>query len=259
MLVPTMTISEIKAEIEKDLYFLYKSAVEGNRKRIMMSRMNIQKFPYITSWQVKSPKSNIVYHICLFAKNKYKLKNPTMLVYTMYSHDWGTTVVQLNPVKDEYNYLFFTPHFFKRYRERMNLPAEMTAQELFLQYRLRNSHFHQAEDLIINNEEKYYQDENIQYYGNIISDGATICEKDLSDPTIIVQNTFISRDMFFKSQKKNTLLHYIMILFADFASEYPRQQSFLEKEFFRMVDEARERGDDEETLYRTVKAYIDNY
>ena len=259
MLLPTMTISEIKKEIEKDSVFLYKRIVESRKKALQVAKMPIKQFPHFVTWSAKSYKTNVEYNFVLHIANKQKQNKPPLLVYTAYSHDDGTTLIELVPDKGDVRYEFFTPHFFKRYKERMGLPAELTAQELYLRFRTHNPHSYPTADLIVQKEERYYAGEDIQFSGRLVAEGATIYETDKSEPQIVIHNTFISREMFFKTQESKTKLAYITIIFWDFADNHPRQKGYLEKELYRILAEADERGDDDETLYQTVKTFIDNY
>ena len=259
MLLPTMTISEIKKEIEKDIPFLFKRMVDARKRALQVARMPIKQFPHIVSWQAKSYATNIVYNCNLLVNSKRTQNKPRLIVYTSYSHDDGTTLIEIVPEKGGLEYQFFTPHFFKRYKERMGLPLELTAQELYLRFRTHNPHSFPKADLIIQNDERYYAGDDIQFSGSLVAEGATICEVDKREPQIIIHNTFISREMFFETQEKKTKFDYITVMFMDFADNYPRQKYFLEKELYRILAEADERGDDEETLYQTVKAFIDSY
>ena len=135
----------------------------------------------------------------------------------------------------------------------------MSTANLFEHYRIANTHSARIEGLIIDNKEKYYHGDDIEYYGAIIAEGAVICERDLQSPDMIIHNTFISRDMFFRTQDEKSKFAYIVVLFEDFVQNYPRQKQKLEEEFQTLLQEANKQGEDAEKLLPKVKSFIDAY
>ena len=259
MLLPTMTLEELQKEIDKDSYFLFKQIIKDNKTIIQLSRRFIPYYPHKISRQVTSPITNIQYTITIYTPNSYRRANPEYTIYTLYSHDYGSTIIQLVPIDDRMSYLVFTSHFFKRYKERMKMPSEMSTTDLFEHYRIANTHSAKIEGLIIDNKEKYYHGDDIEYYGAIIAEGAIICERDLQSPDMIIHNTFISRDMFFRTQDKKSKFAYIVVLFEDFVKNYPRQKQKLEEQFSIMLQDAERNDEDAEKLFPKVKSFIDKY
>ena len=255
MLLPTMTLSEIKSELEKDISIYLEQLIHMEKSKTKYARMYIPNFPYISSKVVTSKKTNISYNYVIYIHNKYRQKDPRFIVYTKYAHSWGTTIIEILFVKGRFEYQIFTPHFIKRYRERMNLDESLSSSEVFLKYRLNNGSSNKLDSFLVDDEEKYYHDGDIEYYGDIVPEGACVCEVDKKEPNIIVHNTFISREIFFKSQDEASKLHLVCVLWGDFIFNYPRQKEALEREFWKMEKEA----NNPDELIKMLVNFIDNY
>lgn len=255
MLLPTMTLSEIKSELEKDISIYIQQLYLMDKNKTKYARMYIPNFPYISSKLVTSKKTNISYNYVTYIHNKYRQKDPRFIVYTKYAHSWGTTIIEIFFIKDHFEYQVFTPHFIKRYRERMKLDESLSSSEVFLKYRLHNGTSNKLDTFLVDDEEKYYHDGDIEYYGDIVPEGACVCEVDKKEPNIIVHNTFISRDIFFKSQDEASKMHLICVLWGDFIFNYPRQKEALEKKILEMEQEAK----DVDEFLKMVVDFVDNY
>lgn len=255
MLVPTMTPEEIRDDIIKDIDLFLYHILTFQKHITSFTRFSIRKFPFLQTKKVKSKRTNKTYELVIYTPNKYRQKTPTFFVYTKYSHQWGTTYVEILPNDDKFEYRIYTPHFIKRYHERMHLDDSITLNDAFIRFRVNNMATGRMDNFIIDNEEKYYHDKDTEYYANIIPEGACVCERDITVPDVIIHNTFISREMFFATQEKNAKFYLISTIWKAFLLNYPRQKDALEKEFDKMVAEA----ENENVLLEKVTQFVDKY
>lgn len=255
MIVPTMTPGEIRDDIIKDIDLLIDYIFKFQKHITSFSRLPIRKFPFIQNKKIISKKTNKIYELVVYAPNKYRQKTPSIFIYTKYSHQWGTTYVEILPNDDKFEYRIYTPHFIKRYHDRMHLDESISTNDAFVRFRVNNMATSRMDDFIIDNAEKYYHDKDTEYYANIIPEGACICERDVTDPDVIIHNTFISREMFFATQEKNAKLYLISTIWKAFLINYPRQKEALWKEFDKMVAES----ENENVLLEKVSQFVDTY
>ncbi len=112
MLVPSMTMKEIRKEIEKDFPSVihHASVVQDNLMKNHRQLFN-RRIVHVGD-MVSNQKNNWIYKIVL----KRKLQTTNFLAY--YFNDIGLSAVEatVGPYM-----LFFTTHFFKRYNERLKL------------------------------------------------------------------------------------------------------------------------------------------
>jgi len=113
MLVPAMTLEEIRREVEKDYPIVHRKSSYVSRKLQRLLRNAIRENTVVRFFDYYSKqKNNWIYKIEL---NK-KLPQITFAVY--YYGDKGLTVIE--PIASNIM-LYCTAHFFNRYNERRNL------------------------------------------------------------------------------------------------------------------------------------------
>ena len=255
MLVPTMTPEEIRDEINKDVDLIFWHISNFQKNIVSFSRLPIRKFPFFQNKKIVSKKTNMTYEFVIYTPNKYRQKTPSLFIYAKYTHKWGTTFAEILPDDGKFEYRIYTPHFIKRYRERMHLNESVTIDEVFMRFRVNNMATGRMDDFIIDNAEKYYHDRETEYYANIIPEGACICERDITQADIIIHNTFISREMFFETQEKGAKMFLIGVLWRSLLMNYPRQRDAL----MTKLDEFASETKDENELLKVVTQFIDKY
>lgn len=241
MIVSTMTLSEIYAQIKSDKDFLIaKNSIffENQWRRFAMKAT---RFPCIKTTEVTSPKTRITYTIRLWSFTHSQWKNPRFVWYVKHVHEGGTTVYSTTVAPDMSCPLnVYTPHFLARYKERIMKDETKTLDEVINDLFLYNNHTidHKSENLesLIKEDEKYYSGDNIHFYGQRSIDGIIISEVSDENPLISVHNTIVSTDLFTKSQNENSIISEWGVRLRSICDRAPTRKYSLEKQMDELVD-----------------------
>jgi hypothetical protein len=118
MIVPAMSVTEIKIELLKDLENCMKR-VQKDENKFRRGIIKASKFPfYFNIIEYTSPSRN-QFLIYVDAKSKKDAKNPFITIVGYYLKPEGIYAAMLVPIiGGKFNILIYPPHFFKRYMER---------------------------------------------------------------------------------------------------------------------------------------------
>ena len=137
MLTTTQTDIEKKAELFKDREELLRqlqTIVE--RADYIRACKKASRFPFNYTAHYKSARGNR-YTLILTATDKRKgSTNPLISIYTTLDAREGKYMLRYDPVLQHVN--IFTPHFFKRYRERALKQPTALADEIIATFAVRN-------------------------------------------------------------------------------------------------------------------------
>lgn len=118
--------------------------------------------------------------------------------------------------------LVYTGHFFSRYRERAEVPANKNTYDLITLYLARNLRMMVPldNDTMMNRADEYPDRIVWQVKDGIVFSTTTEQGKDTRNPfTVSVQNTFVTESMLKGRQKNGTLPSIIMNLFSKYKHE----------------------------------------
>lgn len=137
MLVDTFSDIEIRKEVQKDqrdLMDFFDSIVE--RADYQRKVKKAVRFPFVYWATYKSRRGNKYKIIVTPTDKKRGLINPILSVYTSLNKREGIYIVRYDWVQD--NVSIFTPHFFRRYRERFLKDDTLSSEEVRDKFLLRN-------------------------------------------------------------------------------------------------------------------------
>ena len=241
MIVSTMTLSEIYAQIMSDKDFLTAKNIIFFQNQWRRFAMKATRFPCIKTTEVTSPKTRITYTIRLWSFTHSQWKNPQFVWYVKHVHEGGTTVFSTSVNPDNSSSLdVYTPHFLARYKERIMKDESKTVDEVINDLFLYNNHtiVHKSENLgsLIKEDEKYYSGDNIHFFGQRVIDGIFISEVSDENPLIYVHNTIVSTDLFTRSQNKNSIISEWEVRLLSICDRAPTRKYSLEKQLEELAE-----------------------
>lgn len=130
MIVPTMTDAEIMQEVKKDFPELGKFT-EYKDKEYRRSVLKARKFPFTMLFK-KTTKSKNNWLVIYEARDKKDRHDSRIHFVCVSNSKNGLWCIMPSFMHDQLHLIFFQPHFFSRYKERMKL--EITGLELIYQY-----------------------------------------------------------------------------------------------------------------------------
>lgn len=127
MIVPTMTIPEIHAELLKDCED-NQASVEHKMKLFGSVVLKSSRYPVVRRYAIKSKNRRNVFYVRFTAFKRGFWKNPAIHTYCIYSRPEGLHCAFLDPIHRAS--IIFPPHFFSRYRERIVRDDSLGTEEL---------------------------------------------------------------------------------------------------------------------------------
>lgn len=127
MIVSTMNIQEIHAELRKDLPD-FSEALRHKYKPFGSVVLKSGKYPVFRRYTITTKSRHNTFHVRLAAYRRSDWKHPAVTVYTIYSRPEGLHCVLLQP--DGRQSIVFPPHFFARYRERVVGNENLRSEDL---------------------------------------------------------------------------------------------------------------------------------
>lgn len=210
MIVSTMSLKEIYAELEKDFNDIYLTQMSRFNEKFRRPALKASRYPFAMAFNYHSKLTNIDYVAVLICPSHSQFRDPMPYIYTKFSNERGTSAITLNfiPALRTTKLCIYTPHALKRYKERLLDDKDMSIDACILDIIKHNSEFvtELAADFepYIRQDEKYFHGDNIIYYGARTKDGLFICESEKDNPLIAVFNTFVASDMLSTEQIENS-------------------------------------------------------
>lgn len=239
MLVPTMTLDEIYMAVNADIGFIVQKLYESIKAFGKVSLKN-NKYPFKQKHEFKNYKSNIEYTYYLVCFKRSQWDNPRCTIVTSYSHEGGITTVVVNPAQNS-SIQVHTPHFWTRFKERyLEDPTKSTQEAIDFYFENTCKYCYPQDEILRIDSEKYYTDNNTEYYTTISSLGVCICEKEKNNDKIEIFNTFLSYEMLRKQQNRNIALTYFTVYFEDYKVHHPNMTTIIdhmEQDFCTKADE----------------------
>lgn len=239
MLVPTMTLDEIYKSVYADFGFVVQKLNQAV-KEFGRASLKKNKYPFKQKYKYKNYKSNTEYSIYLICFKRSQWNNPMFSIITSYSHDGGTTAIAMNPVQG-HSIQVYTPHFWSRFKERYLVNQSLPTQDAIDFYFDNAGRYCRAQEEIMRiDSEKYYMDEDTNYFTTVNSFGVSFCEKRKSNDKIEVFNTFLSLEILRKQQNRKIALTYFTVYFDDYKIHHPNQSKIIddmERAFCKKADE----------------------
>lgn len=156
MIIPTFTPEQIVGEFDKDLanIFYY---VDHQKQRLRRAAQKAQKFPVsIHGWHVSPMKNKWLYILSAPSKKDYDDTSMVTFVMTFRDHQGKTWAMMRSFVQKQSIVLFYTPHLFSRYNNRMNL--NLIGDDIIYHYFKYNSFASFGVKNTMINENQYRQD-----------------------------------------------------------------------------------------------------
>lgn len=147
MVIGTFSDIEARQELQKDrreLIDFFPSILERADYRRRVKKATHFPFVYIATF--KSRRGNRYKIIVTPTDKKSGLTNPILSVYSSLNTKEGTYILRYDWVLDHVS--IFTPHFFKRYRERFLKDEALTPEEVRDKYLLRNQNLSSSSDKV---------------------------------------------------------------------------------------------------------------
>lgn len=191
MFVPTMTPEEICKEIDKD-YPAFHEKVVIEKERVHRKFIKAILFPVLHQYTWKSSLGN-KWNVILLARYRNERKIPALIPYLKYENK-GLGIIYPKHMYGRVCKINFCPHFFKRYRERMLEPNDLTGlsfdeqiKHFFLNCGLFTMDFRENE----NNGQIHFMGctKNGVFFGVVLKDIDYICVK-----------TYVPANMLFENQ-----------------------------------------------------------
>lgn len=127
MIVPTMTLPEIHAELQKDIEDITPS-VNHRIRQFGSVVLKAHRYPVKHRYTFRSKTRMNTYHARLTALKRSYWDHPAIHVYCIYSRPEGLYCAFLDLVHGVS--IIFPPHFFSRYRERIVRDEALGTEEL---------------------------------------------------------------------------------------------------------------------------------
>lgn len=252
MLVPTMTPEEIYREIYSDVNWLQEQILRlfpGVEREIKRSK----QFPLLTARIINSPKTKIEYNLAFFAYQKSDWDKRHFIIYTIYSHEGGKTLVYIDNKK--FAIRIYTPHFMQRYKERhadyVNENSHIAKYGIEVFFILRNwevVEMTRIKTIIQETMEtdpdlartleyrmtksKFEQDPNYERYSVACMHGMCLCERSKDkNIDISIYNTFVATKQLIEEQFIDFIYAYGEVVLTTICRMYSRQRDMIAKEW----------------------------
>ena len=137
MVIGNFSDIEARKDIQKDrdeLIRFFDSVIERAEYQRKVKKATRFPFTYIATF--KSSRGNRYKVLFTPTDKKSGLKNPILSVYTSLEKEEGTYILRYDWVKN--NVAIYTPHFFRRYRERFLKDEALSSGEVRDKFLLRN-------------------------------------------------------------------------------------------------------------------------
>lgn len=186
MIVYTMSEAELKNEVMKDLLNAFRWE-DRNSNKFRRVVLKATRFPVQFAYNYTSPRKN-KWIILLEARTRKEIKDDCRITYVVtYESPHGAYVVMVSWVNNgNPQLIIYPPHFFSRFRERMNLSEKGIL--LMIRFFHNNSSYVYDKQTKIIAEDKYY----VEVYG---STREGVCLGILSTENNILFRTFVTYDM----------------------------------------------------------------
>jgi len=199
MIVPSMTVQDIHKEVFEDIKNL-RSKLDVYRKDFKKTVLNGSRYPLTMSYDSTTREKKNLFIVAFTAIKRSDWKKPILSIYGIYSRQEGKYAVALTV--DMNIISIYSPHFFKRYRERIVKDESISNENIIRQYFKNDWGFMGA---VVNEdfESIYHCFENDNKNDKVsfvaaTSQGYCFGEK---QGNVNIIKTIISEDMLFENQK----------------------------------------------------------
>ena len=192
MLTPQMNQTEVVNDMMNDLKWLYGQAtlLGPTVKRELRAQMRNGQQTLCVVHERTSPRHNR--WTIMFIWHRDRQEMPCTVYYTLLQAEDGIyAYTTLLGQDDSRLCLCMTPHFFRRYRERMGLGEQMTAQQVIRRYMRDNNDGHMDQGPDHNGRPSW---------NDSTHDGVTLGE--FVSPRLFLCNTFVTRDMAYPGRQE---------------------------------------------------------
>jgi hypothetical protein len=197
MIVPSMTVQEIRKEVFEDMKSLQHKL---NEFRTDFKKMVLKgnRYPLVKQYDCRTTAKQNLFIVSFTALKRSDWKKPILSIYSIFSRREGKYAVV--PTLEQNIISIFPPHFFTRYRERFAKDKTLSGEEVIRQYFENDWGFMGA---VVNAdfESVYYSferdDDNVSFVA-ATSQGYCFGEK---QGNVNIIKTIISEEMLFDSQK----------------------------------------------------------
>lgn len=156
MIIPTFTARQIVDEFRKDLANIF-YFVDHQKQRLRRAALKAHKFPVaIHGWHTTPMKNKWLYILSARSKKDYDDTSMVTFVMTFRDHQGKTWAMMQSFVNNQTIVLFYTPHLFSRYNNRMNL--NLRGDEIIYHYFKNNGFATFGVKTKMINESQYTQD-----------------------------------------------------------------------------------------------------
>ena len=132
MILPSFTPEQIVDEFRKDLANIFYYA-DHQKQRLRKAALKARKFPVaIHGWHATPMKNRWLYILAAHSKKDYDDTSMVTFVLTFRDQQGKTWAMMQSTFKDNPLVIFYTPHLFARYNQRMNL--NLKGEDLIYRY-----------------------------------------------------------------------------------------------------------------------------
>lgn len=197
MLTPQMNQTEVVGDVMADLKWLYGQVrlLSPALKREIRAQMKTGQQTVCVVRERQSPRGNK--WTVMFVWHRDRQEMPVTVFYTLLQNEDGIYAYSPNQSPERGMLCFcMTPHFFRRYRERMGLGDGLTAQQVIRRYMRDNNdgHLQQGPD-----------HKGRPSWNDSTHDGVTLGE--YVSPRLFLCNTFVTRDMAYPGRQQRAFTH----------------------------------------------------
>ena len=137
MVLPSFTPEQIIGEFEKDLANIFYFA-DHKKQQLRRAALKAHKFPVsIHGWHKTPMNNNWLYILTARTKKDWGETSMVTFVMTFRDQQGKTWAIMKSSIKEQPLFVFYVPHLFARYNERMGL--ELSGNDLIYRYFKRNS------------------------------------------------------------------------------------------------------------------------
>ncbi|QNN42386.1 hypothetical protein [Pedobacter roseus] len=200
MIVHSMTFTEIQNELYNDLPTL-KNKILYCQKEFKRRVLKASRYPFAYSYDCYTRIKKNHFILTFTAMKRSGKKNPLVGVYGLYTRAEGVYAVAL-AIEEEF-ITIFSPHFFKRYRERIAKDFLASAGDLIKRYFATHRGFSYA--VLSEDMKAVYRslenkiDDGSDCFVCVTTAGYCFGER---QGNIYIMKTIVSEDMLFENQKE---------------------------------------------------------
>ncbi|MFA6275250.1 MAG: hypothetical protein WC622_00765 [Pedobacter sp.] len=196
-----MTLTEIHHELFKDFCTL-KNKLIYCKKDFQRKVLKASHYPLTYSYECYTKVKKNLFNIRFTAIKRSGRKNPSVAVYGLYNRPEGIYAATLS--LEEHRTTIYPPHFFKRYRERIENDFVSSNKDIIKRYFATDwgyafSIINKEIEAVYHSFENKSTDDKV---GFVCVTSAGYCFGEAHGDNIFIMKTIVSEDMLFDSQKE---------------------------------------------------------